>query len=60
MRSNQKKKEIEWKGLFLPVGIGLGTGFGALIGNIGAGMCIGIFAGTTLNLLFHFIPEHKL
>lgn len=35
----------------LPAFIGLGTGLGALIGNIGAGMAIGVGVGTLLSLL---------
>ena len=38
-------------GLFLPIGIALGTGIGALLGNVGVGIAFGVALGTLLNLL---------
>jgi hypothetical protein len=35
----------------LPIGIGLGVDFGALMGNIGVGMIFGVVLRTTLSLL---------
>lgn len=47
-RQNQPtSKSYFW----LPVFIGLGTGLGALINNIGAGMAIGVGVGTVVSLL---------
>ena len=46
LRNQPKNKHQIW----LPVFIGLGTGLGALIGNIGVGMAIGVGVGTVVSL----------
>lgn len=53
MEQNQKKQNGIW-GVFLPIGIGLGTGIGALLGNIGVGIGLGAAIGTTLSLLVYY------
>jgi hypothetical protein len=50
MQQGHKKDTGEW-GLFLPIGIALGTGVGALLGNVGVGMVFGVALGTLLNLI---------
>lgn len=47
LQNQPKNKSFYW----LPVFIGLGTGLGALIGNIGVGMAIGVGGGTVVSLL---------
>lgn len=49
---NQLRNQPTHRTYFLlPAFIGLGTGLGALIGNIGVGMTIGVGVGTLLSLL---------
>jgi len=50
MQQGREKNSGEW-GFFLPIGIALGTGVGALLGNVGVGMVLGVALGTFLNLL---------
>lgn len=54
MKTDQKSGRQNWAGLFLPAGIGLGTGAGALMGNIGLGMIFGVAVGTILSLLIGY------
>lgn len=46
-----------WWWAFLPIGLGLGTAAGALIGNVGLGLVFGAAIGTPLNLIFFY--RHK-
>jgi hypothetical protein len=50
VQQSRKLNPGKW-GLFLPIGIVLGTGIGALLGNVGVGMVFGVALGTLLNLL---------
>lgn len=45
---------------FLPIGIGLGTAAGALLGNIGLGMVYGAALGTPLNLIFYHLHKKSI
>jgi hypothetical protein len=58
VEQNQKNQHEIW-GVFLPVGIGLGTGIGALLGNIGVGIGIGAVLGTTLSLLAYYREQNR-
>ena len=49
---NKKEKTLWW--IFLPICIGLGTGVGALMGNIGVGITCGVGVGTILNLCMYY------
>lgn len=53
----ERKKQVGRWGVYLPIGIGLGTGVGALVGNIGVGMCFGVAVGTMLSLLAYYRTE---
>jgi len=55
-----KRKRSDNKFAFLlPVGLGIGTGIGALIHNIGVGLAIGAAIGTILSLIgWYFSSEH--
>jgi hypothetical protein len=57
MMAENKKRKHEWWWAFLPIGLGLGTAAGALIGNVGLGLVIGAALGTPLNLIFYY--QHK-
>ncbi len=59
MTENNKMKFTGWWA-FLPIGVGLGTAAGALIGNIGLGMVFGVAIGTPLNLLFYYLYKKNL
>jgi hypothetical protein len=50
----KEKKEKPYTSFWLPVGISLGTGLGALFGNVGLGMIFGVAAGTMLNLISYY------
>lgn len=54
-----KQKRSENKFAFLlPVGLGIGTGIGALVHNIGVGLAIGAAIGTILSLIgWYFSSE---
>ncbi|MFN2146839.1 MAG: hypothetical protein ACK2T2_00490 [Anaerolineales bacterium] len=58
MQHDRKKDKVSL-GMFLPIGIALGTGIGALIGNVGVGMVFGVAAGTLLNLLAFYREQGK-
>jgi hypothetical protein len=46
--------------IFLPICIGLGTGLGALLDNIGVGIAIGTALGTLLNLIaYHSLIDRE-
>lgn len=59
MAGNNKMKYAGWWA-FLPIGIGLGTAVGALIGNVGLGMVFGAAVGTPLNLVFYYLHKKNL
>jgi hypothetical protein len=42
-----------------PAALGLGTGMGALLHNIGVGLGIGAAVGVTASLLADWITSHK-
>lgn len=46
--------------VFLPIGIGLGTAAGALLGNVGLGMSLGVAVGTPLNLAFYYLHKKSI
>jgi len=57
MKNNRGKRNdrLAHPGWFLfPMGIGLGTGLGALLGNIGVGLTIGVAAGTIGSLMMYY------
>lgn len=57
---NQSRQQFTHRAyLFLPICVGLGTGLGALIGNIGVGLAIGAGVGTTLSLLGWWWEENR-
>lgn len=58
MQQQRKNESGIWH-LCLPSGIALGTGFGALFGNIGVGMSFGVALGTTLSLLLYDRGKRK-
>lgn len=43
--------------IIMPACIGLGTGFGALIHNIGVGMTFGVALGTILSLIAYYLVK---
>ena len=43
--------------IIMPACIGLGTGFGALIHNIGIGMTFGVALGTILSLIAYYLVK---
>jgi len=53
MQQERKSQNGIWP-FCLPVGIALGTGFGALFGNIGVGMSFGVALGTISSLLIYY------
>lgn len=55
-----KRGKYEWWWAFLPLGIGLGTAAGALIGNVGLGLVFGAALGTPLNLIFYYRYKKSL
>jgi hypothetical protein len=56
MEQGTKKQENRCYMIF-PICLGLGTGLGALIRNVGLGLAIGAGVGTTLSLLaYYFLP----
>jgi hypothetical protein len=50
MEKRTKKRENKYY-FILPICLGLGTGLGALIRNVGVGLTIGAGVGTALSLL---------
>ena len=50
MEQGTKKRENRFY-LIFPICLGLGTGLGALLRNVGVGLAIGAGVGTTLSLL---------
>ncbi|MGB2963720.1 MAG: hypothetical protein WBB69_07005 [Anaerolineales bacterium] len=58
MKNNRSRRNdrSSFPGWFLfPKGIGLGTGLGALLGNVGVGTAIGVALGTTGSLVMYYI-----
>jgi len=53
MKQEKKKKDSKYF-LIFPIFLGLGTGLGALIRNVGLGMAIGAAVGTPLALLAEY------
>jgi hypothetical protein len=53
MEQETKKKEHKFY-LIFPICLGLGTGLGALLRNVGLGLGIGAMIGTTLSLLTEY------
>jgi hypothetical protein len=53
MNTERHKAGDPWY-IFLPICISLGTGLGALLGNIGVGIALGTALGTLLNLIAYF------
>ena len=53
MRQRTKIRENKYWFIF-PICLGLGTGLGALIRNVGLGLGIGAAVGTTLGLLAYY------
>lgn len=53
MKTQNRDQNQTWY-IFLPIFIGLGTGVGALLGNIGLGLAVGAAVGTTLNLIAYY------
>lgn len=43
--------------ILFPVCLGIGTGIGALIHNIGVGIAVGAGMGTILNLVGHYLVK---
>ncbi len=58
MQQENKKDNGIWP-FCLPIGIALGTGFGALFGNVGVGMTFGVGLGTIFSLLFYYQNPHE-
>ncbi|HEY68973.1 MAG TPA: hypothetical protein G4O08_00130 [Anaerolineae bacterium] len=58
MRKNKTNQPNRFLFLF-PASIGLGTGIGAALHNIGVGMAIGSAMGVTLVLLFETLEQRK-
>jgi hypothetical protein len=50
MNTRRQQADIPWY-IYLPICISLGTGLGALLGNVGVGIVVGAALGTILNLL---------
>ena len=53
MQREGKNEDRIWP-FCLPIGIALGTGFGALFGNVGVGMSFGVALGTIFSLLLYY------
>jgi hypothetical protein len=53
MEQGKKKKDNKFAVVF-PICLGLGTGLGALMRNVGVGLAIGAGVGTLLGLLADF------
>jgi uncharacterized membrane-anchored protein len=53
MRQRTKTRENKYWFIF-PICLGLGTGLGALLRNVGLGLAIGAAVGTTLGLLAYY------
>lgn len=51
---NKWSRADTFAGIVFPASIGIGTGLGALIHNIGLGMSIGVALGTILSLLGYY------
>jgi hypothetical protein len=54
-----KRNPQEFWGKFFPICIALGTGVGALLGNVGVGISLGAGVGTTLSLIFYYLRMGK-
>ncbi|MGD2157560.1 MAG: hypothetical protein PVG14_05205 [Anaerolineales bacterium] len=52
----QKQSRVDtFVGIIFPVCLGIGTGIGALIHNVGVGIAIGAAIGTILNLTGYYL-----
>jgi hypothetical protein len=58
MESNQPSHDKPWF-IFLPIFIGLGTGMGALLGNVGVGIVLGVGLGSILNLAAYYLQSDR-
>jgi len=47
-----------WITFIFPACLGLGTGFGALIHNVGAGLAVGAGIGVALQLIADWLGNH--